>query len=128
MLKKVDIAACMLASVMFVLLFINHFMFKAEARIGAKTGLTAKEALGANYMILCLLTLVLLILVCLKGRNENGNALTGGISAVCGGLSVLFAGQAVNVVELSSAGGKSFHEHRGIPILCAGILIADEVQ
>lgn len=106
MLKKVDIAACMLASVMFVLLFINHFMFKAEARIGAKTGLTAREALGANYMILCLLTLVLLILVCLKGRHENGNALTGGISAVCGGLSVLFAGQAVNVVELSSAGGR----------------------
>ena len=38
MLKKQDVAADLLALLLFSLLFLNQFMFKAAARVGEKEG------------------------------------------------------------------------------------------
>ena len=66
MLKKQDIATNLLSIAMLVLLFTNQFMFKANARIGEKIGLTASESLGKNYIILLALTILLILLIILK--------------------------------------------------------------
>lgn len=104
MLKKQDAATDLMCLLMLILLFTNQYMFKSEARVGEKIGLTAKESLGANYIILLGLTVLLLILAIIKAEKENLNFLTGIVASVCLGCAVLFAGQAVNVVEVA---GKS---------------------
>lgn len=106
MLKKQDVAADLLALLLFSLLFLNQFMFKAAARVGEKEGLTAGECLGANYVILLGLTAALIVLVFLKADRENLNFLAGIVASVCLGCAVLFAGQAVNVVEVASENGR----------------------
>ena len=106
MLKKQDVAADLLALLLFSLLFLNQFMFKAAARVGEKEGLTAGECLGANYVILLVLTAALIVLVFLKADRENLNFLAGIVASACLGCAVLFAGQAVNVVEVASENGR----------------------
>lgn len=106
MLKKQDIATDILGVIILSLLFINQFMFKAKARIGEKIGLTAKECLGANYTILLILTVLLLLLIFMKQNKESLNFLCGIIASFCFGLVVLFAGQAVNVVEVDNPSGR----------------------
>ena len=106
MLKRQDIATDILGLIMLLLLFVNQFMFKAKARIGEKDGMTAKECLGANYIILLGITVLLIVLIVLKGKHENLNFLTGIVASVCFGGVILFAGQAVNVVELTEASGR----------------------
>lgn len=106
MLKKQDVAADLLALLLFSLLFLNQFMFKAAARVGEKEGLTAGECLGANYVILLGLTAALIVLVFLKADRENLNFLAGIVASACLGCAVLFAGQAVNVVEVASENGR----------------------
>lgn len=103
---KQDMAADILAVLMVILLFTNQFMFKSEARIGEKIGMMARECLGANYPILLGMSIVLLLLIIFKGEKENLNFLTGTLASVCLGFAVLAAGQAVNVIELPSAGGR----------------------
>lgn len=99
MLKKQDAATNLLVLVMILLLFLNQFMFHSASRIGDKIGLTAKECLGANYLLLLGLTITLLLLVVVKGKHENLNFLSGVVSSICLGCTILFAGQAANVVE-----------------------------
>lgn len=106
MLKKQDVAADLLALLLFSLLFLNQFMFKAAARVGEKEGLTAGECLGANYVILLGLTAALIVLVFLKTDSENLNFFAGIVASACLGCAVLFAGQAVNVVEVASENGR----------------------
>ncbi|MEW9077158.1 ABC transporter permease [Terrisporobacter glycolicus] len=106
MLKKQDIATNLLCIILVAILFMNQFMFKAEQRIGDKIGLSAKECLGSNYMIILTLTFILLIVVIIKEDKENLNFISGMLASICLGCAVLFAGQAVNVVELSSASGR----------------------
>lgn len=106
MFKKQDIATDLLGLLMIILLFTNQYMFKAEARIGNKIGLTAKECLGANYIVLLILTIVLFVLIIIKARNENLNFLAGVVASVCLGFAVLSAGQAVNVVEVPDKSGR----------------------
>lgn len=106
MLKKQDIATNLLSIAMLVLLFTNQFMFKANARIGEKIGLTASESLGKNYMILLALTILLIILIILKKDKENLNMLAGIVSSICLGMAILFAGQAANVVEVPQPSGR----------------------
>ena len=106
MIKKQDVATDFLAFSMLILLFVNQFMFKAAARIGKKEGRTAKECLGANYAILLGLTSLLVVFVILKRKNENLNFFTGIVASVCLGCAVLFAGQATNVVTLTSTSGR----------------------
>lgn len=106
MLKKQDAATDLLCLLMLVLLFMDQYMFKSEARVGEKVGLTARESLGANYMILLVLTVVLLVLVFVKAQNENMNFLAGIVASVCLGCAILFAGQAVNVVEVPAKSGR----------------------
>ena len=83
MLKKQDVAADLLALLLFSLLFLNQFMFKAAARVGEKEGLTAGECLGANYVILLVLTAALIVLVFLKADRENLNFLAGIVASAC---------------------------------------------
>lgn len=106
MLKKQDIATNILSLLMLIILFTNNFMFKANARIGDKIGLTARESLGKNYIIILLLTLILIISVILKGKNENSNMMSGVIASICLGVTVLFIGQAANVVEVPQPNGR----------------------
>lgn len=106
MFKKQDVATDILTFLMLLFLFLNQFMFRAAARIGAREGLTARECLGANYIIILGLTVALLILVFMKGEKENLNFLAGIVAGACFGFAILFAGQAVNVVELPSASGR----------------------
>ena len=73
MLKKQDIATDILAMSMLMILFLNQFMFRSNARIGEKEGLTAGECLGANYIILIGITMLLLVMVIIKTDKENLN-------------------------------------------------------
>lgn len=104
MIKKQDVATDILGLLMLLLLFLNQFMFRAAARIGQKEGLKASECLGMNYGILVALTVAALILIFIKGDKENLNFLCGCVVSVCLGCVVLFAGQAVNVVEVQEGG------------------------
>lgn len=106
MLKKQDIATNILCIILTAILFVDQFMFKAELRIGDKIGLNAKESLGSNYIIILALTFLLLILVIIKEDKENLNFISGMVASACLGCAVLFAGQAANVVELSSKSGR----------------------
>ncbi|WP_105309065.1 ABC transporter permease [Dorea sp. Marseille-P4042] len=106
MVKKQDVATDILSFLMLLFLMLNQFMFQAPARIGIKKGLTAKECLGANYVILLGITTVLFFLVIIKGEKENLNFLAGIMASLCLGFAILFAGQAVNVVEVSSPNGR----------------------
>lgn len=106
MFKKQDAAAIVLVLALIAVLFTDQFMFLGAARVGAKTGLTARECLGANYTLLLIMTLVLLILVCIKQQNECLNFIAGTWAGVCLGLATLFAGQAANVVELKESSAR----------------------
>ena len=106
MVKKQDVATDILSFLMLLFLMLNQFMFQAPARIGIKKGLAAKECLGANYVILLGITTVLFFLVIIKGEKENLNFLAGIMASLCLGFAILFAGQAVNVVEVSSPNGR----------------------
>ena len=106
MLKKQDIATDFLCVLLVSLLFMKQFMFKAEARIGDRVGLTAKESLGTNFLILVFVTGILFLIVFMKGEKENLNFLAGITASACMGLAVLFAGQAVNVIEVASKSGR----------------------
>lgn len=106
MLKKQDFATLILGVLLIAVLFVNQFMFVGKARVGEKVGLTAGECLGANYMILLVLTILLLIFVFLKKDNENLNFITGILASLCFGLTILFCGQAVNVVQLPTSSGR----------------------
>lgn len=106
MLKKQDIATDILCIILTVILFTDQFMFKSELRIGDKIGLSAKECLGTNYIIILALTFALLILVIIKEDKENLNFISGMIASIALGCAVLFAGQATNVVELASSSGR----------------------
>lgn len=106
MLKKQDIATVILGILLVVLLFTNQFMFVGKARIGEKVGLTAGECLGANYIILLVITVLLLVFIILKNNRENLNFITGILASLCFGLTILFCGQAVNVVDLPSSSAR----------------------
>ena len=106
MLKKQDIATDILVIGMMVILFLNQFMFRSNARIGEKEGLTAGECLGANYIILIAITVLLFVSVILKKDKENLNFVAGIIASVCFGCVILFCGQAANVVEVPQPNGR----------------------
>ena len=103
MSQKRDYASIFLAFVLPVIAFANHFMFYSASRIGKKVGLSAVKCLGANYYPFLILTLLLSIVVLIKGKNELLNFITGIYSGLCFALCTLFAGQAANVVEFESA-------------------------
>lgn len=103
MSQKRDHASIFLAFVLPVIVLANHFMFYSASRIGKKVGLSAIECLGANYYPFLILTLILSIVVLVKGKNELFNFITGIYSGLCFALCTLFAGQAANVVEFESA-------------------------
>lgn len=102
MFKKQDVATVILGIGLMVLLFTNQFMFQGAARVGAKIGMTAKECLGANYSIFLSMTIILMILILVKQNKEGLNFICGIWASVCFGLVVLFAGQAVHVVDLKT--------------------------
>lgn len=106
MSQKRDYASIFLAFVLPVIAFANHFMFYAASRIGKKVGLSAVKCLGANYYPFLILTLLLSIVVLIKGKNELLNFITGIYSGLCFALCTLFAGQAANVVEFESASSR----------------------
>lgn len=106
MLKKQDFATIILGIVLIILLFTNQFMFTAKSRIGEKIGLTAQNCFGENYIIILVLTILLCILIIFKQKNENLNFITGILASICFGLTILFAGQSVNVVKLSSSSAR----------------------
>ncbi len=106
MSQKRDYASIFLAFVLPVIAFANHFMFYAASRIGKKVGLSAVKCLGANYYPFLILTLLLSIVVLIKGKNELLNFITGIYSGLCFALCALFAGQAANVVEFESASSR----------------------
>ncbi len=106
MSQKRDYASIFLAFVLPVIAFANHFMFYAASRIGKKVGLSAVKCLGANYYPFLILTLLLSIVVLIKGKNELFNFITGIYSGLCFALCALFAGQAANVVEFESASSR----------------------
>ena len=103
MFKKQDFATIILGIALIILLFTNQFMFIAKSRIGEKIGLTAQNCLGKNYTLLLVLTILLCILIFFKKKNENLNFITGVLASICFGLTILFAGQSVNVVEFFSS-------------------------
>lgn len=106
MSQKRDYASIFLAFVLPVIAFANHFMFYSASRIGKKVGLSAVKCLGANYYPFLILTLLLSIVVLIKGKNELFNFITGIYSGLCFALCTLFAGQAANVVEFESASSR----------------------
>lgn len=106
MSQKRDYASIFLAFVLPVIVFANHFMFYSASRIGKKVGLSAVKCLGANYYPFLILTLILSIVVLIKGKNELFNFITGIYSGLCFALCALFAGQAANVVEFESASSR----------------------
>lgn len=106
MSQKRDYASIFLAFVLPVIAFANHFMFYAASRIGKKVGLSAVKCLGANYYPFLILTLLLSIVVLIKGKNELLNFITGIYSGLCFALCTLFAGQAANVVEFESTSSR----------------------
>ncbi len=106
MSQKRDYASIFLAFVLPVIAFANHFMFYSASRIGKKVGLSAVKCLGANYYPFLILTLLLSIVVLIKGKNELFNFITGIYSGLCFALCALFAGQAANVVEFESASSR----------------------
>lgn len=103
MFKKQDFATIILGIALIILLFTNQFMFIAKSRIGEKIGLTAQNCFGKNYTLLLVLTILLCILIFFKKKNENLNFITGVLASICFGLTILFAGQSVNVVEFFSS-------------------------
>mgnify|MGYP000955863171 FL=1 len=106
MSQKRDYASIFLAFVLPVIVFANHFMFYSASRIGKKVGLSAVKCLGANYYPFLILTLILSVVVLIKGKNELFNFITGIYSGLCFALCALFAGQAANVVEFESASSR----------------------
>ena len=104
MFKKQDLATTVLGAVCVLLLFVNQYMFTLESRNAVKVGIHAREALGANYLLLLAITAVLFILILIKGEHELLNFVTGLVASLGFGLAILSAGQAANVVELPSGG------------------------
>lgn len=105
-MKKIDIASILMSLSTVILLFSNHFMFVSESRVDSKNGLTAMESLGANFPILLVITLLIFILILIKKDAPLLNYITGIIASSAIGCSILFAGQATNVISNESASGR----------------------
>lgn len=105
-MKKIDIASIFMGLSTVILLFSKHFMFFSESRVDSKNGLTAVESLGANFPILLGITLIVFVLIIIKKTSPLLNYITGMIASFAIGFSVLFAGQATNVISNEAANGR----------------------
>lgn len=102
MYKKFDIASIFFGIILTLILFLNQFMFVSESRVSQKIGLTARESLGANFPILFILTIILLILLFTKEKKAILNSITCFMASMNIGLCILFAGQAADMIPLSN--------------------------
>lgn len=103
--RKQDIATVFLGLILILLLSLNHFMFTLTSRNAVKVGITAREALGPNYILLVGISLLLLVLILLKGDIEKRNFIAGIVASTCFGLTVLFLGQTADSRSLTSSIG-----------------------
>ena len=100
-----DIAADVLGIVLLALLFLNHFLFTtATGRIGNKVGVTASEGLGPFFLPLLAGTIVLLLLLVIKGSNEKLNFAAGLLASILFGFTVFAAGRSYAYVDLPESG------------------------
>lgn len=99
MKRKLDVANIFICIISVIILLGDNFMIISESRVGKKIGISAMDSLGSNYIPLVVMTVVIVVMVLIKGENEKLNFITGLVASLNFGMAVLFAGQSTNVIE-----------------------------
>lgn len=106
MKRKIDYSAEILAVFMFLMLFLDQFMFRAEARVGDRTGMTASEALGSTFPVLLVLAAFLIVIPLFSLKSEKLCFAGGMLTAACIDVSILLQALAAMRIDQQFPNGR----------------------